>query len=145
MNSAKKAAVVFLSVINILTLASGIITELTMALGGDVTSIIPIQAQMTVNQILLLNFTVIITVTVLISFVTAYLVTDMPYSPKEILSNCSGVFMILPVLIFCVAIYNAVSAEIAADRIWIILSGIYFVLVNLINFGCILTVKYDSE
>lgn len=145
MNSNKKASVIFLSIINLLTLAAGVVTELTIVLDADVTSIVPIKAHMTVNQILLLNFTVIITVTMLISIVTTYLSTDVPYSPREIITNCAGVFMILPVVIFAVAVYNGVTAELSQDRVWIILNGAYFVLVNLINFGCVLTVKYDSE
>lgn len=145
MNSNKKASVIFLSIINLLTLAAGVVTELTMVLDADVTSIVPIKAHMTVNQILLLNFTVIITVTMLISIVTTYLSTDVPYSPREIITNCAGVFMILPVVIFAAAVYNGVTAELSQDRVLIILNGAYFVLVNLINFGCVLTVKYDSE
>ncbi len=145
MNSAKRAAMIFLGAINIMTLAAGVITELTMALGKDVTSIIPITAELTVNQILLLNFSVVIAIMMLISIVTTYLATDVSYSPKEILSNCAGIFMVIPILVFLAAVFNAINASIAADKLWIVLSGILYLIVNMVNFGCILTIKEDAE
>lgn len=145
MNSAKRAAMIFLGAINIMTLAAGVITELTMALGKDVTSIIPITAELTVNQILLLNFSVVIAVMMLISIVTTYLATDVSYSPKEILSNCAGIFMVIPILVFLAAVFNAINASITADKLWIVLSGIFYLIVNMVNFGCILTIKEDVE
>lgn len=145
MNSAKRAAMIFLGAINIMTLAAGIITELTMALGKDVTSIIPITAELTVNQILLLNFSVVIAIMMLISIVTTYLATDVSYSPKEILSNCAGIFMVIPILVFLAAVFNAINASITADKLWIVLSGIFYLIVNMVNFGCILTIKEDVE
>lgn len=145
MNSAKRAAMIFLGAINIMTLAAGVITELTMALGKDVTSIIPITAELTVNQILLLNFSVVIAVMMLISIVTTYLATDVSYSPKEILSNCAGIFMVIPILVFLAAVFNAINASITADKLWIVLSGIFYLIVNMVNFGCILTIKEDAE
>lgn len=145
MNSQKKAAMIFLSVINIMTLAAGVITELTIALGKDVTSIIPITAEITVNQILLLNFSVVIAIMMLISIVTTYLSTDIAYSPKAIISNCAGIFMAIPILVFFAAVFNAINASITADKLWIVLSGIFYLIVNLVNFGCILTIKEDAE
>lgn len=128
-----------------MNIAAGIITQLKMALGTDVTSVIPIKAEMTVNQILLLNFAVVITVMALISIVTTYLAADVPYSPLEILQNCAFIFMVIPLLIFAAAVFNAINADIPSDKIWIILSGAYYVFLNVINIGCILTVKYDTE
>lgn len=145
MNSAKRAAMIFLGAINIMTLAAGVITELTMALGKDVTSIIPITAELTVNQILLLNFSVVIAIMMLISIVTTYLATDVSYSPKEIISNCAGIFMVIPILVFLAAVFNAINASITADKLWIVLSGIFYIVVNIVNFGCILTIKEDAE
>lgn len=145
MNSAKRAAMIFLGAINIMTLAAGVITELTMALGKDVTSIIPITAELTVNQILLLNFSVVIAIMMLISIVTTYLATDVAYSPKEIISNCAGIFMVIPILVFLAAVFNAINASITADKLWIVLSGIFYLIVNMVNFGCILTIKEDAE
>lgn len=145
MNSAKRAAMIFLGTINIMTLAAGVITELTMALGKDVTSIIPITTELTVNQILLLNFSVVIAIMMLISIVTTYLATDVAYSPKEILSNCAGIFMVIPILVFLAAVFNAINASITADKLWIVLSGIFYLIVNMVNFGCILTIKEDAE
>lgn len=145
MNLQKKAAMIFLSVINIMTLAAGIITELKIALGSDVTSIIPISTEMTVNQILLLNFAVVVFIMLLISIVTTYLVTDVPYSPKEIISNCAGIFLVIPILVLFAAVFNAVNAVFTADKVWIILSAVFYLLANVINFGCILTVKEDAQ
>lgn len=145
MNSAKRAAMIFLGAINIMTLVAGVITELTMALGKDVTSIIPITTELTVNQILLLNFSVVIAIMMLISIVTTYLVTDVSYSPKEIISNCAGIFMVIPILVFLAAVFNAINASITADKLWIVLSGILYLIVNMVNFGCILTIKEDAE
>lgn len=145
MNSAKRAAMIFLGAINIMNLAAGVITELTMALGKDVTSIIPITAELTVNQILLLNFSVVIAIMMLISIVTTYLATDVSYSPKEILSNCAGIFMVIPILVFLAAVFNAINASITADKLWIVLSGVFYLIVNMVNFGCILTIKEDAE
>lgn len=145
MNSAKRAAMIFLGTINIMTLAAGVITELTMALGKDVTSIIPITTELTVNQILLLNFSVVIAIMMLISIVTTYLATDVSYSPKEIISNCAGIFMVIPILVFLAAVFNAINASITADKLWIVLSGILYLIVNMVNFGCILTIKEDAE
>lgn len=145
MNSPKKAAIIFLSVINLMNIVAGILTELEMALGRDVPPIIPIKAEMTVNQILIINFVVVVAIMLLISIVTTYLATDVPYSPKEIISNCAGIFMVIPILVFFAAVFNAINAEITADKIWIIVSGIFYVLANVINFGCVLTVKEDIE
>lgn len=145
MNSQKRTALIFLTAINIMTFAAGIIAELNIALGKDVTSIIPINTEMTVIQILLLNFVVVIAIMMLISIATAYLVTDVPYSPKEILQNCAGIFMIIPILVFFAAVFNAVNASISADKLWLILSGIFYVLVNAVNIGCILTIKEDAS
>lgn len=145
MNSQKKAAIIFLSAVNLMNIAAGIITELEMALGRDVVSIIPIKAEMTVNQILILNFVIVAAIMLLINIVTTYLATDIPYSPKEIISNCAGIFMVIPILVFFAAVFNAINAEITADKVWIILSGIFYVLANMINFGCVLTIKEDAE
>lgn len=145
MTSQKRAAMIFLSVINIINIIAGIITQATMALGRDVTSVIPIKAEMTVNEILLLNFTVVFVIMTLISVVTTYLATDVTYSPVEILSNCPPVLLIIPLVLVFVSLYNAVCAEIAADRIWILFSSAVYVLANAVNFGCVSTIKEDSE
>lgn len=145
MSSQKRVAIIFLGIINIMNIAAGIITQVEILTGSDVTSIIPISGEFTVNQILLINFTIITAVMLLINIITTYLATDVAYSPLEIVSNCAGIFMVIPVVLFIVGIFNAFSAPIFADKIWIILSGIFYVIANLINFGCILTIKEDAE
>lgn len=140
-----KTAIIFLSVINLMNLASGVITQMKMIMGSDVSSIIPITVPMTVNQVLLVNFMVVSILMTLISIVTTYLVTDVPYSPKEILSNCAGIFLVIPLLVLGASVFNAVNSAETVDKISIIITAVMFVLMNVINFGCILTVKEDEE
>lgn len=141
----KKIALVFLSIINIMNIAAGIMIQVKIITGSDVTSIIPITIPMTVNQILLANFAAVVAIMMLISIVVTYLVTDVPYSPKEILSNCPMLLMIVPIIIFLVGIYSAVTATEASDKLWIIISQIFYVIANVINFGCIVTIREDAE
>jgi len=145
MTSQKRCAIVFLGIINIINIAAGIITELQMILGKDVVSVIPITAELSVNQILNLNFAVVVTVMTLISIVTTYLATDVPYSPKEILSNCAGIFLIIPVAVLAMAVFNAINAPITADKFWIVAGAVYYFLTFVVNVGCILTIRYDAE
>lgn len=139
-----KTAIIFLSVINLMNLASGVITQMKMIMGSDVSSIIPITVPMTVNQVLLVNFMAVSILMTLISIVTTYLVTDVPYSPKEILSNCAGIFLVIPLLVLGASVFNAVNSAETVDKISIIITAVMFVLMNVINFGCILTVKEDE-
>lgn len=143
MSMPKRTAMIFLGAINLMNLIAGFITELKIALGSDVMSIIPITAELTVNQILLLNFVVVVAIILLISIVTAYLATDVPYSPAEIIKNCPGIFMILPIIVFGIAVFNTVNAQISADKLWIILSAVFYVLASTVNFGCAMTIKED--
>lgn len=145
MNSLKKFAITFLSVINLLNVCTGIITQVKIAKGSDFISIIPITMELSVNQILIVNFLTVVIVLLLISIVTTYLATDIPYSPKEILSNCAGIFVVIPVIICGVAIYNAFRAELTADKLWIVLSAVFYLITNIINIGCVLTVVDDLD
>lgn len=143
--SKHKTALIFLSVINIINLAAGVISQFQLLKGSDVTSIIPITVEMTVIQILLVNFMAVAILMTLISIVTTYLVTDVSYSPGEILSNCAGVFMIIPAAVFALCAYNAFTASEIVDKISLIVCGAVYLLLNAINFGCILTVKSDMD
>ena len=145
MNSLKKFAITFLSVMNLINICAGIITQVKIAKGSDFTSIIPITIELSVNQIIIVNFVVVIAILLLISIVTTYLATDIPYSPKEILSNCAGIFVVIPVAICGVAIYNAFKAELTADKLWIVLSSVFYLITNIINIGCVLTVVDDLD
>lgn len=145
MNMPKRAAMIFLGTVNLMNIIAGIMTMLKITLGKDFTSIIPISAQLTVNQILILNFAVVVALMLMISIVTTYLVTDIPYSPIEVISNCPGVFMVLPLIVFGVAVFNAVNADVMADKVWIIVGAVFYVIANAVNFGCFLTVKEDAE
>lgn len=140
-----KIVLIFLAVLNVMNIASGIITQVKIFTGSDVTSIFPISAPLSVNQVLLVNFLVVTVVIMLISIVATCLVTDLSYSPKEILSNCPSLLMIIPAIIFIVSIFNAVNAQETMDKVWIILSQVFFVIANVVNFGCIITVREDAE
>lgn len=143
--SKHKISIIFLAVINLMNIAAGIITQVKMITGSDVVSVIPIGIDMTVNQILIVNFMAATLIMMLVSVVTTYLVTDVTYSPKEIISNCAFVFMIVPILIFCAAVYNTIKAPIMLDKISVIISAVVYILFNVINFGCVLTIKEDEE
>lgn len=143
--SKHKISIIFLAVINLMNIAAGIITQVKMITGSDVVSVIPISIDMTVNQILIVNFMAAALIMMLVNVVTTYLVTDVTYSPKEIISNCAFVFMLVPILIFCAAVYNTIKAPIMLDKASIIISAVIYILFNVINLGCVLTIKEDEE
>lgn len=143
MTTQKKLAVIFLAVLNVMNIASGVITQIKIFRGSDVVSVLPIFKPMAANQTLMLNFVCVVAVIVLISVVVTYLVTDISYTPKEIFLNCPGILVVLPVIIFAFGVFNAVNTVETADKLWIVLSLIFFVLANVVNFGCIITIKDD--
>lgn len=140
-----KCALIFLSVMNLINLAAGVITQITLINNSDVVSIIPITVEMTVDQILLLNFLAVSLIITVISVVTTYLVADASYSFWEILTNCAGVFLVIPVIILLVSVFNAVNAAETVDKVSIIVSSLIYLLFNAVNFGCLITVKEDEE
>lgn len=143
--SKHKCGIIFLSIINIISLAAGVITQLKLITNGDVTSIIPITVDMTVSQILMLNFMAVSIVLTLICIVTTYLIADVKYTFGEILSNCAAVFMIVPILVLFVAVFNAVNTPVMLDKISIAVSAVVYVLLNVMNVGCLLTVREDEK
>ncbi len=143
MTTQKKLAVIFLAVLNVMNIAAGVITQIKIFRGSDVVSVLPIFKPMTANQTLMLNFVCVVAVIVLISVVVTYLVTDISYTPKEIFLNCPGILAVLSVIIFAFGVFNAVNTVETADKLWIVLSLISFVLANIVNFGCIITIKDD--
>lgn len=143
MTTQKKLAVIFLAVLNVMNIAAGVITQIKIFRGSDVVSVLPIFKPMTANQTLMLNFVCVVAVIVLISVVVTYLVTDISYTPKEIFLNCPGILAVLPVIIFAFGVFNAVNTVETADKLWIVLSLMFFVLANIVNFGCIITIKDD--
>lgn len=140
-----KCALIFLSVMNLINLAAGIITQITLIKNSDVVSIIPITVEMTVDQILLLNFLAVSLIITVISVVTTYLVADASYSFWEILTSCAGIFLVIPVIILLVSVFNAVNAAETVDKVSIIVSSLVYLLFNAVNFGCLITVKEDEE
>ena len=144
MNTAKKASLIFLAAVNLMILAAGIITQIKMLFGSDVSSIIPITADLTVNQILLANFSAVAIIIFLICVVTVYLATDIPYTPLEIIKSCPAIALIIPIIILFLGFYNAYTAP-SEDKIWIILSAAVYLLFNVFNFGAMVTVRNDAE
>ena len=128
MTTSKKGAIIFLWILNILNVLAGFISQFEILLGKDITSIIPINAPLSVNQIVL-----------------TYLVTDIPYSPLEILENFSPLFLIPSGVAAILGIVNAIKADIAADKIWLIACMIIYILISIIEISCLLTVKQDAE
>ena len=143
--SKHKISIIFLALINLVSYAAGVITQIKLITNGDVTSIIPITVDMTVDQILMLNFMAVSIVLALISIVTTYLVVDVKCTFGEILSNCAVVFMIVPVLVLFIAVFNAVNAPVMIDKISIAAAVFVYVLLSAVNVGCVLTVREDEN
>lgn len=143
--SKHKISIIFLALINIVSYAAGIITQVKLLTNGDVTSIIPITVDLTVDQILMLNFMAVSIVLALISIVTTYLVVDVKCTFGEIMSNCAAVFMIVPILVLFVAVFNAVNAPVMIDKISIAAAAVVYVLLSAVNVGCVLTVREDEK
>lgn len=145
MTTGKKGAIIFLWILNILNLLAGFVSQFKILLGKDITSIIPISAPLSVNQIMMVNFMTLVLIMVLITVILTYLVTDIPYSPLEILENFSPLFLIPSVIVMILGIVNAIRADIAADKIWLIVCMIIYILISIIEISCLLTVKQDAE
>lgn len=143
--SKHKISIIFLALINIVSYAAGIITQVKLLKNGDVTSIIPITVDLTVDQILMLNFMAVSIVLALISIVTTYLVVDVKCTFGEIMSNCAVIFMIVPILVLFVAVFNAVNAPVMIDKISIAAAAAVYVLLSAVNVGCVLTVREDEK
>lgn len=143
--SKHKISIIFLALINLVSYAAGVVTQIKLITNGDVTSIIPITVDMTVDQILMLNFMAVSIVLALISIVTTYLVVDVKCTFGEILSNCAVVFMIVPVLVLFIAVFNAVNAPVMIDKISIAAAVVVYVLLSAVNVGCVLTVREDEK
>lgn len=143
--SKHKISIIFLALINIVSYAAGIITQVKLLTNGDVTSIIPITVDLTVDQILMLNFMAVSIVLALISIVTTYLVVDVKCTFGEIMSNCAVIFMIVPILVLFVAVFNAVNAPVMIEKISIAAAAAVYVLLSAVNVGCVLTVREDEK
>ena len=145
MTASKKGAIILLWILNIINILAGAVSQFKILFKKDIDSIIPINAPLSVNQILMVNFLVLIIICVLISVILTYLVTDIPYSPLEILENFSPLFLIPSGVAAILGIVNAIKADIAADKIWLIACMIIYILISIIEISCLLTVKQDAE
>lgn len=145
MTASKKGAIILLWILNIINILAGAVSQFKILFKKDIDSIIPINAPLSVNQILMVNFLVLIIICVLISVILTYLVTDIVYSPIEILQNFSPLFLIPSAVVSLVGIFNAVRAEIFSDKIWLIACVIVYLTVSIIEISCLITVKEDAE
>ena len=140
MTASKKGSIILLWILNIINILAGAVSQFKILFKKDIDSIIPINAPLSVNQIL-----VLIIICVLISVILTYLVTDIAYSPIEILQNFSPLFLIPSAVVSLVGIFNAVRAEIFSDKIWLIAGVIVYLTVSIIEISCLITVKEDAE
>ena len=145
MTASKKGAIILLWILNIINILAGAVSQFKILFKKDIDSINPINAPLSVNQILMVNFLVLIIICVLISVILTYLVTDIAYSPIEILQNFSPLFLIPSAVVSLVGIFNAVRAEIFSDKIWLIAGVIVYLAVSIIEISCLITVKEDAE
>lgn len=145
MTTAKKCAIIFLWVLNIFNLLAGGVSQFKILLGKDINSIIPINAPLSVNQIVTVNFAAFIVIGVLITAILTYLVTDIAYSLPEVLGNFSPLFLVPSVAVAILGIVNAIRADISADKVWILASMVVYILISIIEISCLLTVKEDAE
>lgn len=145
MTASKKGAIILLWILNIINILAGAVSQFKILFKKDIDLIIPINAPLSVNQILMVNFLVLIIICVLISVILTYLVTDIAYSPIEILQNFSPLFLIPSAVVSLVGIFNAVRAEIFSDKIWLIAGVIVYLTVSIIEISCLITVKEDAE
>ena len=137
MTASKKGAIILLWILNIINILAGAVSQFKILFKKDIDSIIPINAPLSVNQILMVNFLVLIIICVLISVILTYLVTDIAYSPIEILQNFSPLFLIPSAVVSLVGIFN--------DKIWLIAGVIVYLAVSIIEISCLITVKEDAE
>lgn len=77
MTTSKKGAIIFLWILNILNVLAGFISQFEILFGKDITSIIPINAPLSVNQIVLVNFMALAVTTVLIAADKIWLIACM--------------------------------------------------------------------
>jgi hypothetical protein len=145
MSTSKKVSLVFLAVTNLMSLLAGLITQIKLFKSESVDCIIPINAKFTDVQTFAFNFILVVAVIFLISVVTTYLVTDIPYSPLEIIKNCPAISMIIPVAVLIMSVINAVSTTVSNDKVWLIVTAVAYVFFSIFNFGCISTIREDAE
>lgn len=142
-----KVSSLALIVLNIISFAGGVITQVKIATNSDFYSVIPIPVglQLTSWQILELNLMVVIILVTLICLAVSKVVCDAPYSIGEIISNCAGIFLVVPVLTLFVAIFNAINTPLLIDKITIIICAIVHILLSVISVGSALTIKDDKD
>lgn len=142
----KKLVTVFLTVINIINIFSGIITLVKLFKPDSVvTSILPITAQLSARQILMINFMSVSVIILLINAVTLYLAADCKYTPAEIIKNCPGTFLIIPAVIALGGIIAVTGAQTAADGVLTAVCSVAYFACCAVGAGCIETLIDDCR
>ncbi len=144
MSLGKKCALIFLVALNLINFAAAAIVDYKIIASTPVTKILPHNFELSSVQTMLLDFTVLCFTITLISIVTTYLVTDVPYSPIEIMKNFAFIFFTIPLALGCVAVYGMFTTPLNADKPWIIVCTLIYLLLNAINISCAVTVREDE-
>lgn len=139
----KKAALIFLGVINVVSIAAGIYTQVTFLFNRDFVSVLPI-SEMGTQEILYVNFLCIFVVITLINIVVAALLNDGSYSAADVFKSCPLIALAPSVILFFFAIYTSMGATSVSERVICLLIAAFYVLANAVNFGCMAVIK-DSE
>lgn len=140
----KRCAIIFLSTLSLISLVAGIIVDYKIITFDAVKQILPHNLELSSVQTMLVDFMAVSLIITLICVVVTYLVTDLPYSPLDIIENFALVFTLPGIGVLCAGIYGALHTPLKADRPWIIVCEIIFVLLSVINCCCIVTIKNDE-
>jgi len=145
MSFGKRCAIIFLVALNLINFVAGAVVDYKLLSGERVRQILPHHLEISSVQIMLLDFFVLTLIIALISVVTMLLACDVTYSPLEVLQNFAFVFFIIPLVLSAVMVYGAYTTKLDADRIWIVISAVSYLVMNAVNICCVLTVKSDED
>ncbi|MBR2134211.1 MAG: hypothetical protein IJ851_05815 [Eubacterium sp.] len=144
MSIGKKISVAFLTALSIINFAAGVIVDYRIIAFDPAKKILPHNFELSSVQNMLVDFLVFALVITLISVVTTYLSTDVSYTPLEIMENFALIFALPSVCVLGAGIYGMLHTPLIADRPWIIICEVVYVLLSVINFCCIMTIKNDE-
>ena len=145
MSLGKRCAIIFLVALNLINYVAFAIVDYKIISGDAVRKILPFDFDLSSVQTMLVDFMAVCLVITLISIVTTYLVTDVPYSPVEIIKNFAVIFFIIPLALSAVAIYGMTTTPLNVDKPWIIVCTVIYLIFNAINISCAVTVREDEE
>lgn len=145
MTTGKKAAVIFLWIINTASAASGFISQIKIFLHKSSARIFTFGSNMSENEKIMLNLAVFTLLIFLINIILTYLITDIPYSPVEIAENFSPLLLIPAAVASILIIVNAVRTDSPREKAFFIAFALVYALMNAAEISCMLTVQLDSE